>query len=940
MKTIALVIGISDYRDAAFHQIPGASADSSRFAASLVKWGLPADWIYHISQEKATKAEIIKAFYSLRAEFDVEAKFLLYFAGHGVREPVSFGSHLESSLVLYDTNAQDVFGTGLRLVELMQLIRALKPVQTFLFIDACSLRLNRLINPLNDSDIFSTSNSKGFFCMFSSGVKPSYEDVEKKSGYFTTALLKAIGELHQTKAPSCHDILKRVEKSLVEQNLPAPEAYHVGSSQIWPLENTYSVVKASISHQSPALVERRDALNSIQTALASKKCPVIWMWGEAGLGKTVIAEQFCKKEPQAIYISIKSLPSLPLVFQSIIEQIRARKSELFFNRPSDSLLTGALEHVKEMQPDSVIILDHLDRLDANDVQEVLSHFDSVELATLIVTRHSYGKKLFVKRAASLIQMQAASFSPEEVEELIEQSGLQNSLSGVLVNMTHGNALKTRQMLVKLSGQATPLEGKMSRESIKSIKAIIACGGFLDEALFCQIYDLKQTSLSTLAQFGLIRYTKEGCFPHDVLEELVDKNEWKLDLKKAASYWDLQVSHTPFNRLACRSLVLMVGTIKDCTAYKNTLGMCLGTLNEREYCSFLLDLVEIFTRYKWDDLLLQASDYLVDHEEYQRSGEVLQHLVYATNTATKHHATKNEIRRLVWIGQYIEAIKLYSEVNDACKTEALQVAMRNHVGIAEFFIGNIDKARALFQANFSLKGVDDERELGITKYMLGLIMTYRNENMEDAKKLIEASILIFESTKFYHWIIVGLNGLADLSYSLKEWQQALFSLQKAHTFAKALQNNTFLIFTLKNIARVQLRLFGPQSDEVTGTIREMEALLKEVLKTGPNWATMWAQNVLCTVYAHRKEPLKMLSHIHDVAKLTEHYDECHIFSLSNLGHLAALNNEGELARQYYGKAYDLCRKVHNPFAIVEIRQDFLDCDLPLHLQEELCTLQHQ
>lgn len=366
-----------------------------------------------------------------------------------------------------------------------------------------------------------------------------------------------------------------------------------------------------------------------------------------------------------------------------------------------------------------------------------------------------------------------------------------------------------------------------------------------------------------------------------------------------------------------------------------MGQCLETLNEREYSSFLLDLSALFKKYGWEDLLLQASDYLVDHEEYKQAGQILQHLVHSPKNKTKYHAIKNAIRRLVWIGQYLDAIQLYDEVSARCDSQDLMVAMRNHIGIAQFFLGNIEIALALFKTNIELKKIEDERELGITKYMMGLIMIYRNEDISIARKLIETSIQIFESTKFYHWINVGLNGLADLSYSLQEWMQALFYLQKALEIAKALQNKTFIIFTLKNISRVKLRLFGPMNQELTDTIDAMQELLRDILEVGPNWATMWAQNALCTVYAHRNEPQKMSGLLQEVVALTEHYHECHIFSLSNLGHYAALNKEYELATHYYSQAYTLCKKVHNPFARIEIRQDFLNCNLPLHLQENIC-----
>jgi hypothetical protein len=72
---------------------------------------------------------------------------------------------------------------------------------------------------------------------------------------------------------------------------------------------------------------------------------------------------------------------------------------------------------------------------------------------------------------------------------------------------------------------------------------------------------------------------------------------------------------------------------------------------------------------------------------------------------------------------------------------------------------------------------------------------------------------------------------------------------------------------------------------------------------------------------------------EVAPLTQGYKECHIFTLSNLGHLAALKCDVEAAQEFYRQAYDLTAELNNPFASHEIRRDFLDCGFPLFLQSQ-------
>jgi tetratricopeptide (TPR) repeat protein len=217
-------------------------------------------------------------------------------------------------------------------------------------------------------------------------------------------------------------------------------------------------------------------------------------------------------------------------------------------------------------------------------------------------------------------------------------------------------------------------------------------------------------------------------------------------------------------------------------------------------------------------------------------------------------------------------------------------------------------------------------------MVGMIMTYRGENVMKAKELLESSVQIFETTRSYLWSIVGLNGLSDLSYRLEQWHQALYYLNKSKDLADTLQNKTFLLFSLKNMARVYLRLRGSSSQELTHVIESMEVLLMQVLEVGHNWVTMWAQNTLATVYAHRREQAKLQLVMNEVAPLTFNYKECYIFTLSNLGHLAALKNQLDEAKKHYQEAYALAKELNNHFAIQEIKQDFLGCGLPSALQE--------
>jgi tetratricopeptide (TPR) repeat protein len=415
---------------------------------------------------------------------------------------------------------------------------------------------------------------------------------------------------------------------------------------------------------------------------------------------------------------------------------------------------------------------------------------------------------------------------------------------------------------------------------------------------------------------------------------VEEGNWQLDIYQACHYWDHQIQQTPFNLWACRSLVLLSSQIEDFSPFKEALRQCLETLNGRENLNFIIDLTQIFLKAKWEELLLQATNYLIDHEEYLLAGEILKDLLKSSNKSIRIHASKNDARRLIWLGQHAACIQAYSSILARCRSPSLFIPLKNDIGIAHYFSGNWEYAMQLFQENMSYKGKKDEREMGIAKYMAGMIMTYRGDNAMKAKELLDSCVQIFESTRSYLWTIAGLNGLGDFSYRLQQWFQALYYLNKSREIADALQNNTFRLYTLWGLARVYLRLFGARSPEITGIVEIIESLLEETLEVGHSWVTTWAQNTLATIYAHRGEQAKLQLIMQEIVPLTINYKQYYIFTLSNLGHLAAIQNQTFEAKKYYQEAYALAKEFNNQFAIQEIKQDFLGCALPTALQEGL------
>ena len=169
-------------------------------------------------------------------------------------------------------------------------------------------------------------------------------------------------------------------------------------------------------------------------------------------------------------------------------------------------------------------------------------------------------------------------------------------------------------------------------------------------------------------------------------------------------------------------------------------------------------------------------------------------------------------------------------------------------------------------------------------------------------------------------MIGLNGLADIYYRAEQWHPALANLKRAEEMGETLRHKSYLLFTLRNIARVYLRLYGAFSHELSLTVMSMEKLLDEISGMGDNWSIQWAQNTLATVYAHRKD-------IHQLEKLTQNFrpngdnlKESRVYTLANLGHLASLKNDYPLANQYYTDAFTMCKNMNYNFALKELKDD--------------------
>jgi tetratricopeptide (TPR) repeat protein len=932
MKTIAIVVGVSNYQDPSFESLPGAQADAHRFSSALISWGVSKTGVHLLLNEKATKATLTHIFSSCELTCDADMKLIFYFAGHGTRENAFNQPMPESSLVLYDTESANPLSTGLRLVDLMHLIRTIKPTQVFLFIDACNLRLNQIENPLNHGDILSKTNSKGFFCLLSSGVHQSYEDCEFGYGYFTNALLKALSKLRHEAEPDCHDIVEMTSAILREQSLPLPEVYYIGLENMWPLgASREDKQSTSVDDR---VVWRRHALSSLQDHLIKLPDPILWIWGEEGMGKSMIVEQMRQENPCTLYVSIPhSGRPQQAINQMIGQEVRKQIKELFLNEPTYLTLAHTLRHIAQKKPGYLLMIDHLNYLNLVDLENLLREIDCVHIPCVLISCYPCPEKIFKQRKSQIISWNVAAMNAQEIEEMLLKNDLDPVFSHAIHTATGGHPLKVRHMLAKMRETYHHLSHQdVMQEYERTLAALSICGGFLDEELFRKTFNIKPAILSILERLGLIRYSKEGCFPHDILLEMVEEHEWPLEIEKACEYWSRQVVRTPYSLFACRSLVILASQSIEPTHFKRSLTLCLSTLHSREHVPYLKDLIKIFVEANWQDLLLKLVDYLVDFEEFTLVEEILPFLMASPVNGIRNEAYRINAKRLIWVNRLDECIHVNQSIVKKNRSPAV-ASIKLDMGIAYFLLGEWPQAKEIAQDILDQEGHLDWKEIGVAKCLLGTILGLSGESVSKSKRLIEASMRIFEAIKDPLWLSISQNNSGEILWKTGQYRQSLFFLEKAYEGAEKLQHKIFLLEVLRNMAHAHLYLYGPSSLELNNLLSKIYDCLIDVEQRGDNWEKIKLLNTLTTVHAYRWENSRMEDLLETLIPLTINHKHHYILTLANQGLLAGLKQDYRLANSYAKQAFERAYAINNPLVVEQIKRDFKNCSIDLLDDEE-------
>lgn len=917
-KTLAICVGISRYRSEFFPTLSGAGADMRRVSRSLVSWGILPENVRLLIDQDATRDAILHA---LRVwplqQASQDTRVIFFFAGHGsrVKDP---GKLPCSVLLTYDTNPADRLGTGLQMSDLVGALARVRPREAYLFIDACSLRMDIIENVLPDFDGLHIAEPCCLFCMLAAGLANSYEDAQSVAGYFTRSVLKALAELRLS-APNCATLSRTVGEDLINQGLPRPWTYLVGTHQAWPLPLFPEHVSSTRTYISEEIA-RHDALGVFQDAVVTSGNRPIWLWGKSGVGKTVLVQQFRSTSVHSIYCSVPypetTTNSYEEISAHIVGEVAEQMVQLFpSGRPLFDSAERAVDYIAERLPGCTMIIDHMERLGVSVQERIVENLSRSAIDLVFVSRNPPSPKLNVEVVPCPL------LSDREIEAFQSTYNGERFSLLFLKAASQGSPQRLRQLLSSNAQNAKEfIERHASQEVIRAIDAVAICGGYVDESLFRRMFNLAIDDLSQLEDMGLIQLAGDRYVPHDALLELHSELRSTISQYAGVDYWSKQVEAGPQHLWSCRMLLAAIRQVGYVPLADGTLSLAIRELARVRDWPALESTGAIMVRdcETPPPSMLYIAEELVHVARYATVDLITgTYRQLDLDPDIKARILLVESERTWWFGDFQRAAKLAQCVLKITLNPVLMASARVNIGIAHFFIGRWVASMIELRTADEAEGLDP-RIRGWARMILGTIIGLRGADVKEGTRLLESSIRILEWVGDIAGLAVAWGNLGEMTWKLRDFRSALVQLQTGYDLAEAADGAALKIEIARNFIHVMLRLHGPHSEEVSEAIKRTGSLLTDDM--GPT-VNMQLWNTLATVAAYRGDINQLSAFIEKAKTFTEGNVEYQIYTLGNLSMLYALSGDAELSLTCMEGALKMAFDGANRLAMRQIIDDF-------------------
>lgn len=920
MKTLAIIIGISEYEETMFPALPGARTDVAWLKRYLISLGLSSENIYTLIDENATKRNITKAIRQWPLDQTSEdIRLLVFFSGHGaiVKE---IGLPAESVLMAYDTQYADRIGTGVTLAELVRYIRRLAVQELYIFLDACFMSIDsiaRSIGEIPGLGLFKRiTGSNCYLSMVANNEQKALETIDGGLGFFTKTLLSTLEELGKKKEPTISELVVTIQAIYKAQNLGHPYAILAGSTNTWPFgklrEKEETTQKVNLELDS-LHIPRPEVVKSLSRKLRECAPFPLFLVGSAGNGKSTLLSELTNQLQDAVYIRSQDYRTVDDLIKGVIAEISTILPDVSLSLAEIVDTEASTKLIAANIPQLIIALDGVDELHENIIQGTIDFFLKYQIQICGAARNE------TKIPDDIIKYLCPNLSESESEKLLKRLGLTDPLIiKRLYQYTQGHPLKLRKYA---SDESTKIDIDSVSVQSETIQKVLTTNAFIDVDTFCRFMDIEISELRELERSGLIYKFGELWFPHKKLSDQSSFHSIQPATQKAAiKYW----CHEARVRLRLvypsKKIVEMV---EDSALNLEEHDKCIATALEKvRQSGEPIQLENIYEALILKEKPLEGTlSVLADiFSEIGRFSAVDD--IYNYISAKDINIIKEDRLRLTyarscwWKGDYDQCMIISRQVIENSDNKAAVARAYLEEGIGYFFLGEWEKAhKSLITAEISEYA--SARTYGWSKLISGTIDCIRGTDFEEGKRRLETSIIILEEEGDLTGVAIAHGNLGESLWKKGEFEEAEQHLIRGYKFASIAGMNINAVENKRNQLQMEIRWHGPYSDKAYTLLKELSALTLEDIGS---MEMMQVSNTVATAFLYRNEVEQSKPFIDLAEKLTKGNVEYYIYTLGNQCLVDILDKIKDDTKDTVDELIELAIDGDNFFALKQIYDD--------------------
>ena len=657
------------------------------------------------------------------------------------------------------------------------------------------------------------------------------------------------------------------------------------------LNNLLNIFKKN--HQLNLKEIRRNKLiynDLIDISMSSPK-QIINIIGHSGQGKSFTLKSLNNASNFVYYISFPKIDynELGIIYSIINREILSNDTQ--FNLYYNGFPERLIQVYCSINPQTILILDHFDRIYEDFKHEVLSFLNELGVNIFVVSNHPYDS-IKNKYYYPKISQKDIEYQNHEIIKYIETN-------------SKPNYFKIFEILNKTK------EFTSVSKSKKAINAIAISGGIINIDIFCGIFDINKTEISSLLNNGLIFKVNNHYLPHDKLYEYFSTNRINKLIKFAYEYWKHELL-IDIDIFSMQNFVLIIENnhylfqYNDISLYENIFKKLDSFKNHallKPFSIFLLN--NHIPNYLFQDIALK----LIDSSDLE--------LIYNFTKLKVLKCPESELINihsevLWWSGKFKSCINFANKYLNLDKSKYLDAMCSK--AISHFFIGKWEAAEFDFTTILnSIKQVSSRTKF-YTYYVLGTLYAIRGIKIDVATNLFIEAIKELKTSNNTLWLGMLLGNIGEILWKAGMYDKASDILSRAEYLTFLCNNKITNLEIKRNLIHISCRT-GSDCTEYYNELKEC------VLDNSENWGKMQIINSIITYNIYHDVPLPD-DYFQISKQKTRDNKEYQIYTLANLSMQYFKETDFQKAKSILIKVLDLCKQGQNWLSVKQIYDDYL------------------